>query len=910
MDRSTMDEQSIFNDALEKRDRRERAVFLAGACGRDEVLRRRVEALLAMHDEAGDFLEHSPIHQGASYATTSVDQGPSRGGQATEPWLSVLEPSERANGLGVLGPYEVTGIIGRGGMGVVLKADDTRLRRTVALKLLAPELAANPTARKRFPREAQAAAAVVHRNVITIHAVGEEKDLPYLVMEYVDGISLHHKVDDEGPLALDVILRIGAQIADGPAAAHGEGLIHRDIKPANILLERGAGRVKITDFGLARAVDDLSVTRTGEVAGTPMFMSPEQANGEHVDHRTDLFSLGSVLYTMCTGRAPFRAESTIAVLRRVCDGTPRPMRELNPEIPEWLIEIIDRLLRKRPDERFQSAQEVSDLLRRHFDELRYPGPSRLNGTGPLVPGAHGQPRPGLDQFLADLRHVHRGDFSELVDRLSTDEGTPDAARVARELVRIKALTPYQAEALRQGKGQGLLVGPYLVLDTVGTHGTGTVFKVVHRQRRAVVALKRLPLSFPLANPAVMERFRREAGSLARIDHPNIVRCVEHVREVDGVCYHVMEYVEGRDLKSLVEGRGVFPVAQALECLLQAAKGLQSAHSLQIIHRDIRPANLMLDRTNTVRILDFGLARVMLPDPWGHDQQDIAASRAILGTIPYMAPEQADDAARADARSDIYSLGCTLHFLLTGRPPYRGRTWSEMFLAHRRAPTPSLKAARPSVPDYLDDLFARMLAKDPADRPRTMGSVIAAIEMAGARAKPASAATIPVLADKPDESDPALTVIPDDPIYEFRPVTLADPSPVDTRSWWQRYRREFRLIAWYLLLTAALVAALIILLEFLLGNARGAEPIPATTEDRAPVCVRPPSRRSSMRRPSAWRPGRFLTGSPPPTGRTTDLHTKYTIFHNFDNLSFSGLVEVTPSAAGAIEVAGIPRASMT
>ena len=168
------------------------------------------------------------------------------------------------------------------------------------------------------------------------------------------------------------ILRIGAQIAAGLAAAHAQGLVHRDIKPSNILLENGVERVKITDFGLARAVDDVEVTRSGEVLGSPQFMSPEQAQGKPIDPRSDLFSLGAVLYTMCTGRSPFRAESTVAVLRRVCDDVPRPIREVNPDIPEELVAIIDRLLAKDPDDRFQTAEEVSDLLFGYLAHLQDP----------------------------------------------------------------------------------------------------------------------------------------------------------------------------------------------------------------------------------------------------------------------------------------------------------------------------------------------------------------------------------------------------------------------------------------------------------------------------------------------------------------------------------------------------------
>ena len=367
-----------------------------------------------------------------------------------------------------------------------------------------------------------------------------------------------------------------------------------------------------------------------------------------------------------------------------------------------------------------------------------------------------------------------------------------------------------------------------------------VFKAVHRELQAVVALKVLPPSFLRRNRAAAERFRLEAESLARIEHPHIVRCFEHVKEVDGVYYLVMEYVEGRDLRFLVETMGVFPVVQAIECLLQTARGLQSAHSLQIIHRDIKPANLMLDHTNTVRILDFGLAQITFSDPWLRDGADGAGSGAILGTIPYMSPEQATDAAKADARSDIYSLGCTLHFLLTGRPPYRGRTWSKVYLAHRKAPIPSLKDARPSVPAYLDDLFMRMLAKDPADRPRTMASVVASTELALAesRDRPSSSRTIPVRCpDEPDASDL-------EPLVRLADLKIESPAQFGRKESYYTGRRlrppdgprDFGPLARYLLLTGALIVVLIILIESIRLNARApspSRPPPGTRHPSAP-----------------------------------------------------------------------------
>jgi len=209
--------------------------------------------------------------------------------------LKLLAPTDDDRMLGRWGAYEVMGVVGTGGMGVVLKALDAALNRYVAIKVLAPHLGSSGAARKRFSREAQASAAVVHDNVIEIYGVAETAGLPYLVMPYVRGPSLQRRLDNEGPLTAVEVLRVGMQAAAGLAAAHAQGLVHRDVKPANILLADGIERVKLTDFGLARAADDASLTKTGVIAGTPQYMSPEQARGEAVDQRSDLFSLQRAL---------------------------------------------------------------------------------------------------------------------------------------------------------------------------------------------------------------------------------------------------------------------------------------------------------------------------------------------------------------------------------------------------------------------------------------------------------------------------------------------------------------------------------------------------------------------------------------------------------------------------------------
>jgi serine/threonine-protein kinase len=293
-------------------------------------------------------------------------------------WLpaGLLQPAQTDEHFGIIGAYEVVAPIGRGGMGVVLKAFDPALNRFVAIKVLAAEFAHNASARRRFAREAQAAAAVVHDHVVPIYAVDETGPNPYLVMAYIPGHSLQERIDETGPLDVREILRIGMQTATGLAAAHAQGLVHRDIKPANILLENGVERVRITDFGLARAMDEASQTQSGVLAGTPQYMAPEQASGEAIDYRTDLFSLGSMLYAMCTGHSPFRAETTVAVLRRICDGSPRPVREVNADIPDWLAAIIDKLLSKRPSDRYASAEEVARLLAEHLAQLQHPTSTR------------------------------------------------------------------------------------------------------------------------------------------------------------------------------------------------------------------------------------------------------------------------------------------------------------------------------------------------------------------------------------------------------------------------------------------------------------------------------------------------------------------------------------------------------
>ncbi len=373
-----MNERDIFLAAIEIADAAERAAYVDEVCAGDAELRVQVQELLRTHAESSQFLESPAIATNSAIEHTIIADSTEVGADVQErsssgesEFRKYLQPSTRPGWLGRLAHYEIEEILGRGAFGIVAKAFDEKLHRVVAIKLMSPELATTSPPRKRFLREARTAAAVTHENIVAIYAV-EEEPIPYLVMEYIPGQTLQQRMEEHGPLELVEILRIGQQVAAGLAAADAANLIHRDIKPANILLTGGIKeRAKISDFGLARAVDDATMTSSGVIAGTPLYMAPEQARGEPLDHRADLFSLGSVLYQMVSGRPPFRAANTVAVLKRVCEDSPRPLDDVIPETPDWLQAIIFRLLEKQRDDRYQTAQEVADLLARCQNELEH-----------------------------------------------------------------------------------------------------------------------------------------------------------------------------------------------------------------------------------------------------------------------------------------------------------------------------------------------------------------------------------------------------------------------------------------------------------------------------------------------------------------------------------------------------------
>jgi len=282
---------------------------------------------------------------------------------------TILRPVEELRpGTTLAGKYKIIEVSGRGGMGIVYRAEDTKLKRNVALKFLPPELIQDEEAKERFVLEAQAAAALSHPNICTIHEINEEEGKSFIAMEYVEGQTLRAKIE-KGPMEIDESLDIAIQVAGGLEEAHKKGIIHRDIKSANIMVT-DKGQAKIMDFGLAKVKGGTLLTREGTTLGTVAYMSPEQAKGKEVDNRSDIWSLGIVLYEMLSGQLPFKGDREASILYSVVHEEPKPIKALKPDIPNEFQQIINRALRKKPESRYSSAAEMLKDLQEYQDSLR------------------------------------------------------------------------------------------------------------------------------------------------------------------------------------------------------------------------------------------------------------------------------------------------------------------------------------------------------------------------------------------------------------------------------------------------------------------------------------------------------------------------------------------------------------
>lgn len=402
------------------------------------------------------------------------------------------------------------------------------------------------------------------------------------------------------------------------------------------------------------------------------------------------------------------------------------------------------------------------------------------------------------QRLIRSRLMTEREVSEYLDTFPPEKRPADGDALADGLVADGRLTSFQAKAVLRGCERGLVLGEFAVLSEVGRGGMGRVFKAVHRPSGAMAAIKVLSEDViqssgsglassvtrteAVSASTVLGRFYQEVAAASRLCHRNIVATYEAGDE-DGIHYLVMEYVDGQDLASLVR-EGPVPADHVLGWILQAARGLQYAHSKSVIHRDIKPSNLLLDQEGTIKILDMGLARVVeeeLAGPGATLAERLTLKGEMLGTVDYISPEQAVDTRSADRRSDVYSLGCTLYRLLTGKPLYESDTSLGKLLAHYEAPIPPLSETLPNASAMLDGVFRKMVAKRPDDRFQSMAEVIAALEACPECRAPSGRAAQP----KPEPAPSAV-------------ASVAGPSAADVHKTihltsegtsWLRRRRE-------------------------------------------------------------------------------------------------------------------------
>ena len=453
---------------------------------------------------------------------------------------------------GRFGKYVIERLLGRGGMGSVYLARQTDLDRPVVVKVIAPELAREPGTVERLHREAKTAARIASDHVVQVYETGVERGVPFIAMEYVEGESAADLLKKRTKLPWQEATRLALAAARGLKAAHEKGVLHRDVKPANILVAKD-GRVKVADFGIAKLIQkdvpsrDGSVTGSGVILGSPYYMAPEQADGQAVDARADIYALGVTLYELLSGRVPFHAETTVKTLSLVLTAPVPPLRPLVADLPAAVERACLALMARDRDARPKTTDEVIQLL------------SSLE-------------KPPRNQNIAtvDLE----ADAADHVSKLR--------ARLGKELPE------------------------YAIESELGRGGVGVVFKARHKSTNEVVALKIL-LMAELASPKQRARFEEEAEITKRIKHPGIVP-VRQIGTTGGLPYFTMKYVEGQDLAAYIQGPK-FDRDKGLELLKEVANAVQAAHALGVVHRDLKPENVIIEKSSgRPYVLDFGLAK--------------------------------------------------------------------------------------------------------------------------------------------------------------------------------------------------------------------------------------------------------------------------------------------------------------
>ena len=542
--------------------------------------------------------------------------------------------------------YEILKMLGEGGMGAVYKAMDRELDRVVALKVIRSELADKPEILQRFKQELILARLVTHRNVIRIFDLGVSGNVKFITMDFVEGRDLKSVISEQRKLPAGKASDIIRQMCLGLEAAHSEGVVHRDLKPQNIMLD-AQGRVYLMDFGLARSMELVGMTRTGALLGTPAYMSPEQAKGEKVDARTDLFSLGVIFYELVTGTLPYQADTMMATLIKRAKEPPVPPNQVEPSVPPAINDVIMKCLQIKLERRYQNAGEI----------------------------------------LADL-------------------GFTSALQTST--VQASVISSQSVFEVASNLAPGSQFGPrYRIESLLGEGGMGKVYKAYDSEVGRNVALKLVKPELA-RNPASMERLKQELLLASQISHKNILR-IHDLGDVGGLKFISMAYVDGKDLHSLMATEGRLPIDRAVAITRLLCLALEAAHNEGVVHRDLKPQNVLMDSNGQVFVSDFGLAK-SLEGP----STMMTTAGEVLGTPRYMSPEQAESKS-ADNRSDLYALGLILYEMVTGDLPFGSDSIMQTMYQRVTQDPKSPQLLNPDVPDYLSQIILRCLKRDPEQR---------------------------------------------------------------------------------------------------------------------------------------------------------------------------------------------------
>jgi eukaryotic-like serine/threonine-protein kinase len=664
------------------------------------------------------------------------------------------------------GGYVLVKPLARGGMGALYLAlhGQRGMEKLCVVKTALPHLIEKGYL-QRFKDEAKVVVRLSHGNLVGVFDAGQVKGEIYLGMEYVEGKDLRavwNRCAQKGmAFPLPVAVHIVKELVRGLGYAHsfeGLKLVHRDVSPPNVLLSY-SGEVKLTDFGLATSTLKLEKTAPGVVYGKVSYMAPEQARGEPLDGRTDLYAAAIILWELLTGRqlfapAPTRVpgeEPQDDLLERVRHPQVVSPSQKASRVPRELDTILLKALSSSPDDRFQSGEELRSELA-----------GFLAKHAPAMDGH--QVARFLRDLFSDVIVKERAEREELIregvallDGTSgthtpniappavdgVPEGKADHVDTAPLGQRDIPSTP-QPKPLEEGSRMvgALLSGRYQIKRMCGEGGMGRVYEAEHIEIGKRVAIKVLHPAYS-RTPDLVERFRREARAASRIEHPNVVNVTDFGTTEDGSLFFVMEYIEGIELGLLIHREGPLPPVRALRIAEQMCEALQAAHDVGVIHRDLKPENILLlglggaNRTpptgqsnpgmdprepvDFVKVLDFGIAKSAEVEESSRRGKRLTRPGVAMGTPEYMAPEQAAGHP-ADPRSDIYAVGSILYEMLCGAPPYEGDNVMEVLHKKANEPPKSLAELRPALPPAVIALVERAMARAPEDRPKSMADL--------------------------------------------------------------------------------------------------------------------------------------------------------------------------------------------